>query len=204
MSFLMWNKFVKPVTEPKHSPAPGGHDYCSGPHSHSSRTVVVGLGNDLLTDDGIGLFLARRLRHLLDPERYDIFELSVGGIEIVEHLTGYERAVVIDACRTGRHAPGTLTRHRPDDFANTVRLGSYHTMNFATTLELARLLGADLPRQIDIFAVEVEDTETVSEGCTPNVEARIAALADEIAQTLMDEEEKQPSEALPISVAAQE
>jgi len=185
----MWDEFVKRITKAEPLPQTASSPPRIGTKNRLSSTVVVGLGNDVLTDDGVGLYVARYLRQLLDPDRYTIFELSVGGMELVEHLLGYKRAVVIDACRTGRHAAGTLTHHGPQDFSATLRLASYHTMNFATALELAHLLGAALPEQIDVFAIEVEDVETISEDCTPKLAARLPALADEIAQILKGQEE---------------
>ncbi|MCX8036629.1 MAG: hydrogenase maturation protease [Candidatus Sumerlaeia bacterium] len=140
-------------------------------------TAIVGLGNDLLSDDGVGLYVVRRLRGQLDPKRYEVIELSVGGMELVERLAGFRRAILIDACRTGRYAPGTVTRHRAEEFANSPRLASYHTMDFGTALELARQLGAKVPEEIVVFAIEVEDVETIGESCTPNVEAAIETAA---------------------------
>jgi len=152
--------------------------------NRSRQTIVVGLGNDLLSDDGVGLYVARRLRERLDPGQFEVLELSVGGMALVDHLLGYRQAVVVDACRTGRRNPGTLTRHTPEDFSNSLRLASYHAMDFATALELARRLGADLPERIEVFAIEVEDVETIHEGCTPKVEASIDPAVEEIERIL--------------------
>jgi hydrogenase maturation protease len=179
---------VKAVTEPERRIETSGCDQREATERHSASTIIVGLGNDLLSDDGIGLYVARRLCEILDPDSYEIVELSVGGMEIVEKMLGYRRAAVIDACRTGRHAPGTLTRHRPEEFSNGLRLGSFHTMNFATALELARRLGAELPKTIDVFVIEAEDVMTVGEGCTPAVAAGIHPSAEAIARILTDEE----------------
>jgi hydrogenase maturation protease len=178
--------FVKSVTEKERGAQLPDCDFLRSNMTRSAFTVVVGLGNDLLTDDGVGLYVARHLRSLLDPEQYEVVELSVGGMELVEHLVGYQRAVVIDACRTGRHPAGTLTRHSPDDFAASPRLTSFHTIDFATALELARRLGLDLPETIDLFAVEAEDCETIGEGCTPRVESSIEPAARAIEQFLQE------------------
>ncbi len=140
-------------------------------------TVIVGLGNDLLSDDGVGLYVARRLRRQLDPRFYEVLELSVGGIELVERLAGFRRAIIIDGCRTGRCVPGTVTQHRAEEFNRSLRLSSFHTMDFGTALELARRLGARLPDEIIVFAIEVEDVETLGECCTPHVEAAIEPAA---------------------------
>jgi len=179
---------VKAVTEPaRWIEATDGKDGVTT-HCRLPSTVVVGLGNDLLRDDGVGLYVGRRLCEILDPDSFRVLELSVGGMEIVEKILGYRRAVVIDACCTGRRAPGALTRHRPEDFSNGLRLGSFHTMNFATALELARQLGAEVPEKIDVFVIEAEDVMTVAEGCTPAVAAAIEPSAQTIARLLEDEE----------------
>ena len=147
-------------------------------------TLIVGLGNDLLSDDGVGVYVARRLRDCLDPSRFAVRELAVGGIHLVESLLGFCHAIVIDACRTGRYPPGTVTRHDAGEFTNSLRLAPYHAMAFPDALELARWMGASLPRRIDVFAIEVLDIETVGERCTPAVEAGIDNAADEIARFL--------------------
>lgn len=149
-------------------------------------TVVIGLGNDILSDDGVGLYIARRLRQRLDPRRFAVEELTVGGVELVERLIGYRRAVIIDACRTGRRAPGALTRHRPEEFMRSLRLASYHTIDFASALELVRRLGGVLPEDLAIFAIEAADVETVQESCTPPVAACIESAAERIARFLED------------------
>ena len=187
MSLFSWDGFVKLITKGEPAAAATGDSEDKGSRV-CPATVVVGLGNDLLSDDGVGLYVARRLRERLAPDRYKVIELSVGGMGLVDHLVGYRRAVVIDACRTGRRPPGTLSRHRPEDFANSPRLASYHTIDFATALELARQFGADLPERMAVFAIEVEDVETIHEGCTPRVEARVETAAEQIARILEAEE----------------
>lgn len=144
------------------------------------RTVLIGLGNDLLSDDGVGLYVARALRGRLDPACFDVKEACTGGMGLVDLIVGYRRAVIVDACRTGMARPGTITRHKADEFAGSMRLASYHTVNFATAIELARQIGADLPDDITIFTIEVEDVETFGERCTAEVEASIEVAADTI------------------------
>lgn len=151
---------------------------------HSPATIVVGLGNDLLSDDGAGIQIARRLRERLDPARFAVCDLTTGGMGLVDHLVGYRRAVLIDACRTGRVPPGTLTRHDAASFSNSLRLASFHAIAFPDAIELARKMGADLPERIDVFAIEVADVETVAETCTPRVQASLPAAVEEIARFL--------------------
>jgi hydrogenase maturation protease len=158
-----------------------------GGSADAGKMVVVGLGNDLLSDDGVGLYVARRLRERLDPKRFDILELSVGGLELVERLAGYRRAVVIDASRTGRRPVGSLTLHRSEEFVRSMRLACYHTVDFGSAIELVRRLGGEVPEEIAVFAIEVEDVETIHEGCTERVAASIESATEAIARWLGDD-----------------
>ena len=115
-----------------------------------------------------------------------------GGMRLVDHLGGFEQAVLIDACRTGRHPPGTLTRHKPDAFPGSPRLASYHVIDFPSAIELARRMGAELPEDITVFAIEVQDVETIHEGCTPRVAASIDGAAEAIAAILGAEQPRRP------------
>ena len=69
--------------------------------------LVLGLGNDLLCDDGVGLVAARRLAETID-DRADVVTSSLHGLALIDYFIGYERAVVVDAVQTGLHPPGTV------------------------------------------------------------------------------------------------
>jgi hypothetical protein len=68
--------------------------------TNATRTLVLGLGNDILADDAIGLLAVRALRPSLD-DAVDVEETSVHGVALLDLLTGYDHAVLIDAVRTG-------------------------------------------------------------------------------------------------------
>ena len=62
-------------------------------------TGIIGLGNPLLTDDAVGIIVARQLQELL-PEDMFIVEASAGGMELVELMLDHERIILIDAIMT--------------------------------------------------------------------------------------------------------
>ena len=75
------------------------------------RTIIVGIGNPIRSDDSVGLVVARILRErLAGVEGIDVAELWAGGLRLVEAMAGYDRAVVIDAMATGEKPPGTVRR----------------------------------------------------------------------------------------------
>lgn len=144
--------------------------------------IIVGLGNPILSDDGVGWRVAHAVREglasrpdLADRVVVDIVEACVGGLSLAELLVGYERAVIVDAIMTKRSAPGTIRQFTPDELPGTLNMASAHDTNFVTALRALRRFGAALPtaRAISIVAVEAEDVWTFSETCTPAVEAAI-------------------------------
>ncbi len=62
----------------------------------SASTLVVGLGNPILSDDGVGWRVAERVREAVDDAEVDVLCLSLGGLSLVEHLAGYRRAIIVE------------------------------------------------------------------------------------------------------------
>ncbi|MHB1037311.1 MAG: hydrogenase maturation protease [Pirellulales bacterium] len=152
------------------------------------KTLVLGLGNPLVTDDAVGLRVVEQLRPRL-TERADV-EVDVdyaGGLRLMERLVGYDRAIIVDAICTGA-TPGTLHCLRADSVP-TQHSASAHDVNLATALDLGRQAGAHLPKTADILLVgiEAEDILTFCEECTPLVQAAIPRAVEAVEAILSDE-----------------
>jgi hydrogenase maturation protease len=130
------------------------------------KTVILGMGNTILADDGVGIYIVREFGRQYSYEDVDVKESSLAGINVVELLAGYDKAIVVDAIRTDEAQPGKVYTLTPDDFEVSKHYASAHHINFSSALELGKQLGEDIPDQIIIFAVEVKDIETFSEQCT--------------------------------------
>ncbi len=148
------------------------------------KTLVLGLGNPILSDDGVGPRVARELEGKLDRGEATVTEASVAGLNILDLLAGYDRAIIIDAIQTTGGKAGEIYWLDPEAFNSTRYASSPHDVNFATALELGNKLGLALPRQIDILAVEVEDVTTFSEKCSPKVEDAIPACVEAVIKEL--------------------
>ena len=78
------------------------------------RTIIIGLGNPLLTDDALGIKAAAILRQeLIDHDNIEVVEAYLGGLGLMELMIGFDRAIVVDAMTTGVHPPGTLVVEAP-------------------------------------------------------------------------------------------
>jgi hydrogenase maturation protease len=127
-----------------------------------TSTLVLGMGNPILSDDGVGLYVARRLRATALPEGVEVRESEVAGLRLLELLRGYDKVVIVDALKTGREA-GDVVRYEARDFNGGHRYSSAHSIGLHTALELGRELGYAMPTEVTVFAVEAVDIETFSE-----------------------------------------
>jgi len=148
------------------------------------KTLILGMGNPILSDDGVGLRVARALEGRLNQQEITVTETSVSGLNLLDLLVNFDRAIIIDAIQTVGGNGGEIYRLEPEAFDTTRHTASPHDVNFATALELGNKLGLALPQQIIIFAIEVEDVTTFSEECTPEVERAIPVCVERVIQEL--------------------
>ena len=154
--------------------------------SRRKRTLVVGVGNPILSDDGVGIHVARKLKERNLPA-IDIEELPASGLELLDMVLGYDKVVIIDAIVTGRGKPGDLHMMQESDFEKTVHGASPHGINIATALALGRrLAGDEMPCEIRFMAVEAADIVNVSERLTPAVAAAIPSILEKIVAELVE------------------
>lgn len=153
----------------------------------SSRTLIVGLGNPIVTDDGVGPRVAAELRSRISQPGVTIREASVGGLGLLDLVVGYDRAIIIDAIQTSGGRPGQIYRIDPADFDGTRHAASPHDAKFSTALKYGKKVGKKIPRRIDVFAIEAVDVTTFHEGCTPEVERAIPKCVELILEELKEE-----------------
>lgn len=137
----------------------------------TARALVLGLGNDLLGDDGVGLRVVRELAGRVGPQ-VELLESGEAGLALLEIMLGYETVVIVDAIQTGTQPPGHVYVYGPGDFGHVVA-PSAHYAGLPEVLELGRRLGVDMPTHIHVVAVEVEDPYSFRECLTPLVEAAV-------------------------------
>ena len=145
------------------------------------KTLIIGLGNPLVTDDSVGLRVAAELKTLLAHRPgVEVDEDYWGGLRLMERMVGYDRAIVIDAILTGAE-PGTIHHLTPDSIP-TQRSASAHDMNLPTALAFGRQAGVHLPKDENVLLVgiEVEDVINFGEECTPAVRAAVPRATREV------------------------
>ena len=148
------------------------------------KTLVLGVGNPILSDDGVGIHIARELKKR-NLKGLVIDELAASGLELLDVIRGYDKVVIIDAIQTKNGRPGDLHILEERDFEKSIHGSSPHGINIATALALGRkLVPEDMPKEVVFFAIEAKDLVNVCERLTPEVEKAIPGIVDRVAREL--------------------
>lgn len=123
--------------------------------------VILGLGNDLLGDDAIGLLAAKRLEGRFGPD-VSVRMSGQSGLYLIEPLQGFDDAIIIDAIVGDR--PGQV-RELPAAEIRAVQVPAAHYAGLPEALAIAQESGVPVPGRMRIFAVEMDPCQTI--GSTP-------------------------------------
>jgi hydrogenase maturation protease len=166
--------------------------------SPSSVTLIIGLGNPLLSDDGVGWQVAEQLKAYLTAgaqndltHSIEIDTLPGGGLSLMERLVGYDQAILIDAIQSGQQV-GSVKVFQLEQLENPFagHLGSTHETNLQTALEIGRQLNAHLPQigAIFIVAIEAQTVYDFSDQLSPPVAAAVVPAMQAVLKLLNQEE----------------
>ncbi|HTX79911.1 MAG TPA: hydrogenase maturation protease [Longilinea sp.] len=150
------------------------------------KTIIIGLGNPILGDDSLGWRVAESVRAQAAALGAEVDSLALGGLALMERMIGYARAIVVDAIRLGDAPAGTVRvfalDELPDPFAG--HLGSAHETNLQTALQIGRELGAALPAEVIVVAIESPYVYDFSEELSPAATAAVPLAAKKVLDLL--------------------
>ena len=150
---------------------PEGQKFRHASLSPIMKTLIVGLGNPILGDDGVGWVVAEEVKKHLTPDLpVDVDCLSLGGLSLMERLIGYQRAILVDALICDDEA-GTILVSKLDELPDfsAFHLTSVHDMSLQNAMKLGRQLGADLPGDVIVLGISARQVYDFSEELSPPV-----------------------------------
>ena len=152
------------------------------------KTLIVGLGNPILGDDGVGWKVAEEVEKRLPADgSVEVMFLSLGGISLMENLIGYDRVVVVDAFASDATA-GSVSVLKLSQLPNysAYHITSTHDTSLQKAMELGREMGAYLPEDVIIVGVTTDRIHEFSEDLSPPV-ARMVPCVVNIVLDLISE-----------------
>jgi len=165
------------------------------------KTLILGLGNPILGDDGAGWRVAEAVSNLQSIDRtqdnspisnLEIDCLSLGGLSLMERMIGFDRVILIDTLVTGKNPCGHVSRFTLFDLPNsaTGHTTAAHDTSLQTALRLGRQMGADLPEPENIWIVGIEAQRVYdfSEELSPPVADAILQAVEQVLLLLWEDE----------------
>jgi len=128
--------------------------------SPKKDTIVIGLGNILFSDEGIGIHLIRKFSEHQDKfPSIEFIDAGTGGMNVLHLIANRKKAIIIDCAKMGKK-PGTIKQFEPADVQTIKKMThfSLHEADILQIVNLSRQLG-ECPDQIVIFGIEPESLE---------------------------------------------
>jgi hydrogenase maturation protease len=147
------------------------------------KTIVLGLGNPLFGDDGLGCRVAQGLRNKISQADITVQEFAGAGLDVLDLVSGYDKVIIIDAIHSGGGDVGTVY-HLGIDQISTPGTVPLHQMDFIGAFKLGHQAGLTIPKDISIYAVEAGVTERLMDECSPAVSKAIPICIDLIIKEL--------------------
>jgi len=145
---------------------------------------VLGLGNELLGDDAVGVIAARQVGQDL-ASQVEVIETSIYGLGLLDVILGCRQLIIIDAVRTGQVPPGTVMQIDPASLDHVVA-PSPHYSGLPEMRVLARTLNLDFPEQIAIFAMEIADDSRLEVRLSSQVQNGLGTLTRRVKEQLAE------------------
>jgi len=145
--------------------------------------LVLGIGNVLLTDEGVGVRALNELeRRYTFPENVELLDGGTAGIELLRHIRNRDYLIIIDAMKFDQE-PGTVSRVEGQDVPAAFRTRiSPHQLGLSDLLAAA-MLTDELPKNLVLFGVEPESLN-IGLDLTDTVEASLEKLTGAILEEL--------------------
>jgi hydrogenase maturation protease len=148
------------------------------------KTIVLGVGNPILQDDGVGLHVIEALRQRLTNPLVTVETASTGGMNLLDMIRGYEKVILIDAVKQNNSKPGEVQRFLLSDF-QSVHSCNPHDVSLSEALHVAEQLGEKhLPLQIILIGITVKNTYEFGEHLSNEVSSAIPTAVNLVLEEL--------------------
>jgi hydrogenase maturation protease len=155
------------------------------------KTLVLGLGNELYGDDGVGIHVVRELRKEFEsakkrrgkPRNIDFEECSLSGLALLEVIVGYDTLVIVDTIKKANPSTGRIHLLEEKDL-RYIPGPSPHYISVPQTLEIGRKLQLKVPSRVKVVAVEAKNMYNLGEGLTEEMKKAVPTIAKKIKNIL--------------------
>ncbi|MEY4057286.1 MAG: hydrogenase maturation protease [Chitinophagia bacterium] len=143
----------------------------------NNKILILGIGNYLMGDEGIGVQIAEKMIHEDLPKGVDVLDGGTGGFHLLEYFEQYPNVILIDAT-LDENPPGTIRLIKPKFAKDFPQAMSTHDIGLKDMVSALQLLGT-MPN-INLFVVSIESIQQQGIELTPNIEAVTPLIIDQV------------------------
>jgi len=155
------------------------------------KTLVLGLGNELYGDDGVGIHVVRELRKEFEsakkrrrkPNNIYFEECSLSGLALLEVIVGYDTLLIVDTVKKANPSTGKIHLLKEKDL-RYIPGPSPHYISVPQTLEIGRKLRLKVPSKVKVVAVEAKNMYNLGEGLTAEMKKAVPVIAEKVKRVL--------------------
>ncbi len=150
---------------------------------NSEKILVLGVGNILMADEGIGVQIVSEMQTLDLPENVELLDGGTAGLDLIPYMKDKKKIIIIDCIDTD-DPPGTVYRMTPLDLQeiNTFTISSMHQIGLAETIQLSRLLGNDA--EVVIIGITPKNYKEYSLEISPELKAIVNKVIEFVIQEI--------------------
>jgi len=155
------------------------------------KTIILGVGNQILGDDGVGVHVANELKKSVKNPNIIIDEAITGGMNLLELILGYDKAIIIDAVKTDNGKKGDVKKIPLTEFS-TIHSCNPHDVSLFEAIKMAKKMGeTKIPKEIIIIGILMkkipcEFSEKLSPEIQKSVPKAITLILNEIEKDRKD------------------
>ncbi|MEW5806980.1 MAG: hydrogenase maturation protease [Acidobacteriota bacterium] len=147
--------------------------------SRAKKNLLIGLGNTLLKDDGVGVYADEKIKEMHPDEAWDIEVSALSGGKLLEIILGYRNVIVVDSILIDDRSPGEIITFDISEMKSPFG-PSPHYMGLPHMLATAKRMNLEIPEKIRVVAINVKDPYTFHEGLSSEIEKALPRLVEEI------------------------
>jgi hydrogenase maturation protease len=138
------------------------------------KTIVLGVGNPILRDDGVGIHVANELKQHINNSEVTIDEALTGGMNLLDLIIGYDKAILIDAVNIRNAKNGEVKRLLLSDFSS-IHSDNPHDVSLMDAIKLAERLGENkIPNEVVIIGIVLKENPYIfGDKLSPKIAAAV-------------------------------
>ena len=143
------------------------------------KTIILGVGNQILGDDGVGIHVSDELKKRINDPNITIDDAVTGGMNLLELLLGYDKAIIVDAVKSNEGEVGEVKRIPLDSFS-TMHSCNPHDVSLIEAIEVAKKMGEKrIPQEIIVIGIIMKEIPCeFGEKLSEKIEAAVPKAVD--------------------------